>query len=1647
MDEQKAQGPMEKDDGSSDLMLTEKLEMTSSVENETLFEENIDKSWFLENINKSGAEDNDYEPDIVTACEASDDNKSEDLNSEPEELENDERDEGVGSLLDEMSASADLETTASLEGNTTQFVENNVDMAGNNGVRGYSTIENDASKEKHEDKSEDTQEEYGLLMEEETTTDFKDGSSGPNNEFANPDANDSFSESTTETSGDNVSLQYAANNNDVKDGRDDSFYDENNYDDIKAHLNSAAKGELAENNDGLLQVSDSETLTPRDENIEMENSPIYKEENDKEFEISDSNGEKVLPDDNIDYLQEYGKELSQNGAANVLPDQETENSFLFTKDEAHVPRTEKTWTNDDAEEQESCISEEEHRLKGDDKQLPHSRSDTGGHQSQEDKPEMKNPLLHSKPQRNGEITPPSDDPLQNGPEDGESGLPLKDDATRQLSGDWFYADDDMSSIFSDDGRDISSIVQENSILREAMIQLRNENPAGFTDTVSETSDDNDDLYPYGTQAPTSKFIADRDLDDARLNEVLREKREAQAKMRQLEREKASADRRYRQDKMERDFLEERFAFKASQLEEEIRCLKQENQRLKRGGPQLKGIAPASENKIHGAPKTPETDSLSENGEGSSIPEKNGFAKDIAILAKENEKLSEIIDHLLESPRDDSFNDFVDTLDKYVPKEEYIRVENEKFKLETVLREKERHIKEQERVLEETRFDLEEENEILRESLRKAENRNKDKGKLLSQYEIKMMEVKTKFTEKASKLESRLDQEISKKNKLESVIINLKKCNENFDKEIQGLKNRVTKLQNNGLELEEKNRREKADVEGRLSKEADEKAKLGKNVEALLQDLMQMKNKMLEETEKNRNEKEQLRSHFENERAKMVEAQEKDYRRIMFELEEEKKRNEQLKKRMAEIPGETIVAVMEKKTEAGLFESTFNGTEPGLVERTPEEVQFIDLEKNNVIAINELAARNEALTGYKPLEDNTGSINNLQKKLVEMTKINSIVQRRNKEIEEENINLKEKMERVGRDVHKLKELEDKNEELQEEIGRNAKKRNELQKKQAEMMEEIEDISHKLNKVEGNNCDLSNEVERLTKKIKTMEQEFAEEKAKLVFSLENEKSSALNETEKRLNEDKAKIKTLEREIDDLNSDIKTLKDAKRAAEEKFVNDTRELVDRHNSEIANERERYRQLQDELNNNAGAVRRITEEWEQMLRNAVNRYEEDLQKNEEERRKMADDFQRQKDEMKSRFEREKGKLEVRVQEIEQMRRSPFELEVIQETTAEFSQNPQNYIQDHGNEDFNEEKSHISNILAEKHAKIRSLVAQKQKLEQKLEQLQKSFEDEKKDLCQEYKREKQKLEEALTDDNKRRLEESKRYYESLLDDQRKKYEKREEELENKFRGERKELEEKLKQELANDLSSRSAGLENKIQDLVSQKVHEQKEITKTVETQMRNRLKDIQNEKNENKRQFEREKKVLEATIQALTKELAKAKQEKKDFKKKQKKDKAELEEAFESEKREMKQMWEKGKVDTINRIEEEWSEKLKTEQIKTEIFKEELQENYKAKLKQMTLKFKAEKAELERRLADAASETTSLDEAKREMQANLENEYKRKSQRERENIESTLQGLRREIEKLQEHRKQLQSQMEQRESQAKANAPPLLETNSQVRF
>ena len=1210
----------------------------------------------------------------------------------------------------------------------------------------------------------------------------------------------------------------------------------------------------------------------------------------------------------------------------------------------------------------------------------------------------------------------------------------------------FYADDDLSSIFSDDSQDMSFLVKDNCILREAMTQLRNDNPGVFTDAVSETSDETDDFYPKqyesgGEEKPTvSNWFADRGLNTERLNDLMREKRETQAKMRQLEREKAAADRRVRQDKMDRDFLEERFSLRASHLEKEIQNLKQENQLLKRASTKGTEANPNEFDKKSG--ETKDTEHLFGGHKDGSIAGQDAFSIDIAMLAKENEKLSEIIDHLQESPGPDCLSEFVDNLDRYVPKDEYIKLENEKFKLETALREKERLTKEQVHLLEETKFHLEEEIEILRENLKKAETKNAEKGKLLSQYDIKMMEAKTKFTEKVGKLEFRLQQEISNKMKLESVIVNLKKCNETFDKEIQGMRERMNKLQKQRAENEENRHRKDLEAEERLRQEAEEKMKLGRNVEALLQDLMQLKEKMLEEAENHRQDKERLRSEFENEKSEMIKKQEDEQRRLKFELDAEKRSNEPMKKKKTDIPAETIVSNMGNRTEVGLFESHVTKNAQGTRENALLDEQDKGRENEDMVLTSNNIPDNGSWSSS--IEDNTEDLTKVKRKLAELAQLNGIIQQRNKEIEQENINLKETMERVEKDVSRLRELEDKNEELQEEITRNEKKKNQMLRKQQEMMDEREELSKELIKAERNNSDLSEEVNRLNTKIKTMEIDFKEERLNLTSSLEEEKKNTMNDTEKLLEEQRVRNRHLENEIEDLNADIKTLKEAKRTAEETFVSDMRNLTERHTAELENERERHRQLQDELNNNAGTVRRVTEQWEQMLRNTVNRYEQDLQRGEEERKKMADDFQCQREQMKTNFGKEWEKLQQRDQMIEQKSRmSKFEEEFVQEAVELSFFSPENEAM--------EVKSKMSeediDMKHQKNERIRTLDDQKQKPDLRLEHLMHSHEEEKTALNEEYKKDKQKLEETLSDHYRRIIADSKQYYEGLLQDQKRKHEKENEELENRFKKERKEYEEKLAQDFSNNLSSRSIELENKIEELVSQKVRKQKEITKRIEVQMRGKIKAIHSEKNENKKKFERENKVLEATIQALTKELANVKQETKDLKKKQRKERAAIEEAFENEKKEMTQMWERCKLDTINQIEDEWSEKMKNEQTRSDIIKEELQEGYETKIKQLKMKCRAQKTELEGRLAHALSEVKCLAEAKNEMRSVLEDEYKRKLQKEKENIESTLQGLRYEIGRLQEHRKQLQNQMTQRESQAKINAAPLADNNAEVTF
>lgn len=355
------------------------------------------------------------------------------------------------------------------------------DFAANIAAGGSGINKNKASVEEDEDHRSEETEEVGLTMEDELTGSVHEGPKEVENESSFSKAKDDLrfnAETNTEdtlaaeTEGDGTGDNDDRN---VGDKGENDFGNEMGQEDI-----SDTDGGNGEIMDEHSQVSDSETLTPReDNNFEMEGLSLYDEM--KEDEVED---EEILPEGNNGYLQECEKVFLGISEENPISDPELESVASYAernKDDEY------TGQNEGPEDDRG--QEGDHLERG---------NETHGLENPDEQSQIDDSLLYSHGDNNGDVIGSDDEVPGTGPNDEEMGSHF--DGDEEVSGGagdggGFYADDDLFSIFSDDGRDMSTIVQQNSILREAMMQLRNDNPEGFTDTVSETSDELDDLYP------------------------------------------------------------------------------------------------------------------------------------------------------------------------------------------------------------------------------------------------------------------------------------------------------------------------------------------------------------------------------------------------------------------------------------------------------------------------------------------------------------------------------------------------------------------------------------------------------------------------------------------------------------------------------------------------------------------------------------------------------------------------------------------------------------------------------------------------------------------------------------------------------------------------------------------------------------------------------------------------------------------------------------------------------------------------------------------------------------------------------------------------------------------------------------------------
>lgn len=1373
--------------------------------------------------------------------------------------------------------------------------------------------------------------------------------------------------------------------------------------------------------------------------------------------------------------------------------------------------------------------------------------------------------------------------------------------------------DDLSSIFSEDEEDLKSLVEGSETIRKALKNLRKERDFWVAaDTESETSDDGDTSVSARSlrgssvdRIQISKLLAEKEFLELKLSQVTTEKKETETKLKFLE--KSESKRRHENTSARLNQSET-----IPRIETKMQPSKQGN--YKKQAP--KPHAQHHKKKGHGMSNAELLQFLQSRSISPQLVK--GYEDDIALLAEENAKLGEIIDHLHinpeeeQSPRIDPMAAFMDAYEHRVPQEEYMRLESDKMRLEHLVREKDRQIKERDRIIEESKFEYEDELKLLKENMKRMEGKLREKTKQLNEYEMQILEMKSAFEEQLGNAESDLQIVNEQKMTLDEVNANLMESNKKCQIEIANLKTSLTKLNAREKEIEKKYKNELKMLEDKYLNENKEKTQLSGNLEGLMSDLMVLKNKLLEDGGKTS----RMRETFEKERIELGgEALDVNPRFANLTLHLKNRgqgENSQQPTFEPQAGNQQSIAmesndinfslhhdasayallIQEQKEKIEMLENANQDLNDKLLQYN-QQVQNPLIDVINVapksqtppnLSSSEQSMHTSGQLGVPVPENKYGN----QADVYQNQDINNNPSRPSSamkyemdELEKENMYLKNKLDDLGKEKMKRRELEEKNEELQEEVSQMSKKRNELQKKQETMSGEIEEMTEKVEELEKSNAKLAKEVDQLTNKIKEMEESFNDEKENIMMSFEKERERKDKELNKAFEKEREKINEMEEEIEKLQTEIASLTKENKELKNKYKRDLETGVKNDNREMEEEVEK---MKDEIASLLKQNKDIKTKFNKDIENLKRQHNEEItiiegndQKNlieEQMRIKLQNTIKKYEEKLK-RFENEKKELLMRLKEkdsnigeetlaqrkIDNME-SPecalsFESEVPLESTMEssaqlFTPDDGSLAQENQNEEetvgiakvlkteeynpsidqnghkrpalkpsysitevpldeeivnelsdslMNVDETHKihedlpsgtgkildTKIDASPHGPIRdrrhidndeidmeykSIVPNVQiqvelkddggreneshlsvkggnlKLEEQTVQLQKALNEKQNEILR-LTREIGQFQQQLVAKNgeiallKEREKNATVVFQNKMDDNTKYYQDLLEKLKSTLQGEKKELEERLnkdseemqrlmKEEFQKSLTSKSGVLENKLQELVADKVKAYKEQIKKLDDQLQDakqRIKQFEKGEDERTKRLEREKKVLRATIQALSKELNKAKHERKELKKEYKKGKADMKNAAEEERKTFEESLERAKDVQKLKLEEEMRNKYSVDvekyEEKLERLNEEIQQS-EAKMEDVVIKFKEEKFKLESDLQDSLVELESLKESQKEFKITVEEEYKRKLRKEKQNIETTLESLRQEITRLRENRQQLEAQLQQ---------------------
>ena len=995
---------------------------------------------------------------------------------------------------------------------------------------------------------------------------------------------------------------------------------------------------------------------------------------------------------------------------------------------------------------------------------------------------------------------------------------------------------------------------------------------------------------------------------------------------------------------------------------------------------------------------------------------NSYADEIAILATENRKFDEILHHLqLDSEenqpeKDPVIDEMLASIGKYVLKEDFLFLEQEKLNMQNLLSEKQKQFNEKARELEEAKIDFEDKTKGFEKALKRLEERDEDKSKMLNEYEMEIFDLKRTFQEKLDSSESNLQNERLQKTKVQEELEKLLKHNAKQEQELKTAKTKTEQLELEEIHLTKKYKNELSKVQEKLEIKIEENVDLVKQNQNLLQDLMKMKEELSNESKKHSQEQKHTMEYIDEERMKLIGKHHEEVQLLLEKLTNPTEQNI-INVHLKEI------AEDQRATESGTEETFDNLTKcsnESLRSSPTSDVaqpsKHLTKDKTTTTTMNEISATGTSVENSE-VSELVAKVNNLKIENSELHKKVAFLENELAKTQD------------AEQIYFQKELQIKLEHCEE---KGSKKAN----NQLENLQVIEESTGLYFEKPELNSHIINPTPAFT----------SEPTCKLLNESKYHEHEITGRTD------------LHRKIISLQKEIDGLIHEKEELEKMVIESKHRLEEEFHLELERERTKFKLAEEEIASNAEGLKRVADDWEQMLKKTISKYEKELERSNEENAKLKEQIrklengcldkhqQRTQNDSRDSSNGNKNSLATtmdcespaRLEERVHARTGLSKNEV--DRFISYLESEQKRLQSEYRNHIDTQKENYDLLILGKNERIEYLKEENICLRENLKILEQKKDQEQKELLVSFTNEKKCMKENAEEHLITKLNENKKDYESSVREMKLRIEIEQKQLQENIIKSREVLQDKIENEFLrkvlkiikeskasenNEVLTRMQEYKNKIRDLEKQIEEERKSFKKAILNLNEKFLQEQTNAEVQNKAHNT----IMEKTIVELQKEIENIKQEKRDLKRNYKRDITQVEEEHEKEIKEINEKWKAIQTNFEIKLREETAEKLRKER---EVYEEEVHNAncelraLELQLVKMETKFNAEKYEKEKIIDEMKFEMLSL----RQMKAySAENHFSRNFVTVKENIENNFYILRQEIFRLQGYIAELRAQ------------------------